>query len=274
LSHYVFNSLLDVNDQLESNTGFSLFSKRDLITLLTSIVSGFCFVVIIILAYKVKQVYLALAILKSVKAQSVPNILRYGSTTTTTISPMAYAGWLQTVMEINWLYWIIILALVIVVTLVIIILALLIHFNHRRHHINTKLLLEIGNENIRFTYDWNNLTGPSRFYDFKIFGLNSSVERVDAFLRTSITFKLENLKIVHKYLGYEVPVNPWTVCVFSQRRKLAELISNDDFYVALVMQESSATEMVVLRQQKTKNVVINVNNVNKLYPDLGAVNSV
>lgn len=267
LSHFVFNSLLEINDQLESYTEFSLFSKRDLITLLTSIISVICFIAIIILAYKTKQLYMTVAILKTVKAQSYPTMLRYGSSTTTTVLPV------QAVMETVWPYCISNIMLVALVIFMIIIFILLIYLEFRRSQRDTDLYLEIGNDKLKRTYFWQRLPGPARFYEFKIFALDASVDLVEEFWRTKLQFRVENLSISQRYLGYGVDMVTRTVSILYHRKKLADLIKTDGYYMAVIIQDRVSSEMVVVRKAG-RNTITNVNNVNKasLYPDLSAVN--
>ena len=82
LSHYLFNSLLDINEKL-GNTDLDISSRRDQILMITSIISIISFIIIIILAYKLRQLMVILTFIRGTRAQSLfPRVLRYGSSTT------------------------------------------------------------------------------------------------------------------------------------------------------------------------------------------------
>jgi lipoprotein signal peptidase len=275
LSQYVFNDLLKIDDQLQASTSFSLFSTKDWVLAISTLLSVISFIIIVFLVCKLRQLFLALALLKTVRAYSFPTVLRYGMTT-----PMVsqdtqtnFTANKDITMEItqNLHLWLLTIGSCILIVMVVII------FFYKKHSYNqnlTQLCLEVGNPERNYKYHLRSLVGAARFYKFEVFSLSAELTLESGFLFDKLRLKCDDVVVRRKDLHFKFNLDLHPILLHWTVQPIRKLIMSEKYYLTFHIVDSVGSEIIVLRnpfseEDEPKNVVETLQV--PIYPDLSDV---
>lgn len=262
LSHYIYDSLSAMNSELLPEN-FNIFSFKDWILTFATLTSVICIILIIILAYKLKNLALILATVHSVKAQQIPRSLIY-STLTTPSTRNVTSSVSLTCFNSN--FWIPIL---IICSLICILFTFYLLRKHRDNELKTKIFIEIGNKHVRQSIHLFSLPHPPQFYIFNVKDLTSSVSINSAYLLRSLSFKLNNVVLTHRLLKTVIDIPTSRLISICKTRAFATILAND-YYLVLRVTDSKESEIIVIKNitTATDQLPAQTSNAQHLYPSL------
>jgi len=259
LSDYILHSLVNVNSELLPS-GLNIFSFKDWMLILTTIISFLCIILIIILAYKLKNLALIVLTLQSVRAQ-IPRILIYSTTT-----PLSVVKFTNTTSEDfpniylhTWLPTTILILLVLILVIIYLII------KSRKRNFETTIYLEIGNRSHRHRLIWCKLPDTAQFYKFEVHSLENSINLTNHILYYTLAIDIPTLSISHANLNFLTTLTKDHYITPYLGRILMRILQSD-YYLALRVVDSRDSTMVILRNSFTEAV-----DQNRLYPDLSLI---
>ena len=114
------------------------------------------------------------------------------------------------------------------------------------------------------SFFWFLLPQPASYYDFKIFGLNSSVTLQTGIFKSRLLLSLPSFSIVQKFFGLNVAFKTKYINIFRQASRMGQLIASANYYLVLVVYDRTETELILLRKMKDDDAI----NTKNIYPNL------
>lgn len=261
LSHYIYDSLSSMNSELLPEN-FNIFSFKDWILTIVTLTSLICIILIIILAYKLKNLALILATVHSVKAQQIPTALIYTTLSTPSTrnvtSPVSL-----TCINANLL-----IPVLIICGLICILFAFYLLRKHRDNELKTQVFIEIGNKHVRQSIPLFSLPHPPQFYIFNVNDLTSSASISSAYLFRSLAFKLDNVILTHRLLNTVIDIPTSRLISICKTRVFSDILASD-YYLVLRVTDWKETEIIVIKHLATTDQLpAHTSSAPHIYPSL------